>query len=296
MRSEQKTNPKVLVFLALITLYFVWGSTFLAMKFAMQSFPPLMMAAIRFCCAGVLLYGLLRLRGSPNPGVKQWLGATIVGVFLLAFGNAGVAVAEETVSSGIAALVISTVPLWVAIFGTFWKHAPTNREWLGILIGTVGVAVLNLGGTLQTSPTGALILLFAAACWAFGSLWGKHLPMPNGAMASATQMLTAGAILLAVSLFSGEKLTQFPTATSIYAMLFLIFFGSMIAYSAYLFLFKTVRPALATSYAFVNPIVAFMLGMWLANEQIDRTEYFALAIIIVGVLLVLPFGKEINGD
>ncbi|MEQ1600790.1 MAG: drug/metabolite exporter YedA [Methylophilaceae bacterium] len=292
MSNKHHNAPRLLIILALIALYFIWGSTFLAMKFAIESFPPLMMAAIRFCIAGVLLYSFLRLRGSPNPTSKEWLGATLVGFLLLSIGNAGVAIAEQTVSSGIAALLISTVPLLAAVFGTFWKHVPTNREWSGILVGTIGVAILNLGGTLQANPIGSAILLFAAACWALGSMWSKYLPMPQGAMASAAQMLTAGVILVIASLLAGETITQTPSAKSIYAMLYLVLFGSLIAYSAYVFLLKTVRPALATSYAFVNPVVAFILGMHLSNEHIDRVEYIALTIIIVGVLLVLPFTKK----
>lgn len=292
MSNTHNTTPKLLIILALIALYFIWGSTFLAMKFAMESFPPLMMAAIRFCIAGFLLYAIMRLRGDPNPTTKEWLGAAIVGFLLLSIGNAGVAVAEQTVSSGISALLIATVPLLAAVFGTFWKHAPSNREWSGILVGTAGVVVLNLGSTLQASPGGAIILLFAAACWAFGSMWSKYLPMPRGAMAGAAQMLVAGIILAIASQIMGETTTSTPSAKSVYAMLYLVVFGSLIAYSAYVFLLKTVRPALATSYAFVNPVVAFILGMQLSNEHIDRVEYIALTIIIVGVLLVLPFTKK----
>ncbi|HZV98629.1 MAG TPA: drug/metabolite exporter YedA [Methylophilaceae bacterium] len=285
------SRQKLLIVLALGALYFIWGSTFLAMRFAIESFPPFMMAAIRFVAAGALLYGWLRWRGTPVPTFKQWLGAAIVGVLLLSIGNAGVAYAEQSVSSGAAALAIATVPLWAAIFASFWKHAPNRREWLGIVIGTVGIVVLNLGTNMQASPLGAGILLLSAACWAFGSLWGKHLPMPEGAMASAAQMLMGGAVLVGVSLMTGETWPESASPKSIYALAYLIVFGSLIAYSAYLFLLNAVRPALATSYAFVNPVVALALGAWLAGEVIGRAEYIALAIIVVGVLLVLPLKR-----
>lgn len=282
----------MLVVLALGALYFIWGSTFLAMRFAIESFPPFMMAAIRFVAAGMLLYGWLRWRGAPAPNMRQWLGAMAIGTLLLSIGNAGVAYAEQTVSSGVAALMIATVPLWMAVLGCFWQQRPSQREWAGILVGTGGVVVLNLGGTLQASVAGAGILLLAAASWAFGSLWAKRLPMPAGPMASAAQMLAGGMVLVIASLATGEQWPAEISEKSIYAILYLIVFGSFVAYSAYLFLLDNVRPALATSYAFVNPLVAMFLGVWLAQETIDLAEYGALAIIIVGVLLVLPLKRR----
>jgi drug/metabolite transporter (DMT)-like permease len=289
------SRQHILVMLALLALYFIWGSTFLAMKFAIESFPPFMMAAIRFSVAGFLLYGILRLRGTPAPTWKQWLGATAVGTLLLSVGNAGVAIAEQTVSSGVAALTIATVPLWMALFSGVWGHWPTRREWTGIVVGTVGVAVLSTGGALQASPWGTFLLLLAAASWAFGSVWGKRLAMPEGAMASASQMLAGGIVLVIFSVLSGERVPETVSGKSVWAIVYLIVFGSFIAYSAYLFLLKAVRPALATSYAFVNPVVAMFLGVWLANETLGRVEYVALFIIIVGVLLVLPIRWKKEG-
>lgn len=282
----------LLIALALVALYFIWGSTFLAMRFAIESFPPFLMGAIRFLVAGALLFGWLRLKGVPSPTRSQWLGASIVGTLLLAVGNGGVAYAELSVSSGIAALAIATVPLWTAIFASFWNEKPHAREWLGILIGTAGIVVLNLGNTLQASPLGAALLLLAAASWAFGSLWGKRLPMPAGGMASAAQMIAGGIVLSAASLLAGETWPAAPSAKSVYAILYLIVFGSFVAYSAYLFLLNNVRPALATSYAFVNPLVAMLLGAWLADEIIGSAEYIALVIILFGVFLVLPFKRR----
>ena len=292
MPNQLNDQHKLLVVLALGALYFIWGSTFLAMRFAMESFPPFLMGAIRFLAAGGLLYGWLRWRGAPAPARKQWLGATIVGTLLLAVGNGGVAYAELTVSSGIAALAIATVPLWTAIFASFWNERPHAREWLGVLVGTAGIIVLNLGDNLQASPLGAVVLLLAAASWAFGSLWGKHLAMPAGAMASAAQMIAGGVVLLLASILGGETWPVEMSTKSVLAILYLILFGSFVAYSAYLFLLKHVRPALATSYAFVNPVVAMFLGAVLADESIGGPEYVALIIILVGVLLVLPWKRS----
>ena len=289
MSASIASRQKLLIVLALGALYFIWGSTYIAMLFAIDSFPPFMMAAIRFTTAGLVLYAFLWLRGRPNPTRQQWLGTITVGTLLLAVGNASVAYAEKSVSSGVAALAIATVPLWMAMFSGFWQQWPSRREWLGIVVGTAGVAVLVTSGVMQASPSGAALLLMAAASWAFGSVWGKRLPMPDGAMASATQMLSGGAVLILASLVAGETWPMHPSEKSIYAIAYLIIFGSLLAYSAYLFLLKTVRPALATSNTFVNPVVAIFLGAWLANETIGVAEYIALTIIVVGVLLVLPF-------
>lgn len=262
------------------------------MRFAIDSFPPIMMAAIRFCSAGILLYSWLRLRGVANPTKKEWLGAAAVGFLLLAIGNATVAYAELTVSTGVTALTIATVPLWVALFSWFWNNKPNLREWSGIAIGTCGVFVLNTGSSFQASPFGALLVLIGSVCWAFGSVWSKYLEMPAGAMASAAQMLAGGGMLVIASWIAGESWPAHPSAHSIYALLYLIVFGSLVAYSAYLYLLNNVRPALATSNAFVNPIVALCLGAWLADEHIGGTEIIALLIIICSVLLVLPIGKK----
>lgn len=278
-----------LVPLSLCALYFIWGSTYLAMFFAIESFPPFMMAAIRFGVAGVLLYAFLRWRGYPAPNRKEWLGAAAVGILLLTIGNVAVAIAQKTVSTSAAAMAIATVPLWIALFSSFWGESPNRREWLGIMLGMLGAIVLSTGGALQASPQGALLIILATVSWAFGSVWGKHLPMPKGVMGSAAQMVTGGAVLVVLSLLLGESWPARISEKSVWSMVFLIFLGSIVAYSAYQYLLKTVRPALATSNTFVNPVVAMFLGVWLANEVIDIQELVALAIIIAGVLLVMPF-------
>lgn len=281
-----------LVPLALLALYLIWGSTFLGMKFAIESFPPFLMAALRFLCAGSLLYMLLRGRGAPHPTLAEWRGAAIVGTLLLAVGNGGVAYAQQTVATGVAAMVIGTVPLWAVLFAGAWGHRPRRGELLGIALGIAGVTLLSATGSLQSSPTGAILLLLAAMAWAFGSIWGKRLPMPQGAMASAAQMLCAGAVLAVTSLASGEHMKGAPSAKALLALGYLIVFGSFVAYSAYLYLLKTVRPALATSYAFVNPVVAVLLGAWLAEEPFVAQDLIALGIILASVLLVLPFNRR----
>lgn len=276
---------------ALLTLYFVWGSTFLGMRIAIDSFPPFMMAGLRFSLAGAALYAVLRLRGNAAPSWLQWRNAAIIGTLLVVCGNAGVAFAEQWVATSVAALVIATVPLWASVFSALWGVPPNNREWMGIVLGLVGVGMLNLGGSLQASPLGAAVLLAAAMGWAFGSVWSKSLELPEGLMSSAAQMLAAGLILLVVSAISGERLAASPSEKSLWALAYLVVFGSFIAFSAYLYLLKTVRPMLATSYAFVNPLVAMLLGNWLAGEAIGWQELAAMMAILMGVVLVL-FGQQ----
>jgi drug/metabolite transporter (DMT)-like permease len=290
------TRQKWLVPLCLLALYFIWGSTFLGMKLAIESFPPFMMASLRFLLAGGLLYAVLRLMGTAGPSLAQWGGAAVVGTLLLSVGNAGVAYAQQWVDTGAAAMVIATVPIWVAMFSGFWGEWPHRREWLGIGLGLLGVAILNLDGNMRASPLGAMVLLVAAASWAFGSVLGKRLPLPTGAMSSAAQMLAGGAVLAIVSWQQGESMTAAPTANALLALAYLVVFGSFIAYSAYLYLLKTVRPALATSYAFVNPLVAIALGVWLANERIGMYEVIAMAVILAGVLLVLWPGFRVRAS
>ncbi len=291
-----ETRQKWLVPLCLIALYFIWGSTFIGMKFAIESFPPFMMASLRFLVAGGLLYGVLRLTGAPGPSLTEWGGAAVVGTLLLSVGNAGVAYAQQWVDTGAAAMVIATVPIWVTMFSGLGGEWPHRREWLGIALGLLGVVILNLDGNMRASPLGATVLLVAAASWGFGSVLGKRLPLPSGSMSSAAQMLAGGAVLAVVSWLHGEKMTATPTADAMLALVYLVLFGSFVAYSAYLYLLKTVRPALATSYAFINPLVAMALGSWLVSERIGVFEVIAMVIILIGVMLVLLPGLLVRAS
>src|SRR5688572_30657632 len=215
-------NKTLLIVLALFCTYFIWGSTYLAIRFGIESFPPFLMAGVRFTVAGVILYLIMRCFGTPNPTRQQWLGATIVGILLPAFGNGTVCYVQQTVSSSVAALSIATAPIWMAIFSSIWGHKITTKEWLGIGVGFAGIVLLNLGGTLQGDAISALLLIFAAATWSFGSVWGKYLAMPSGLMAPAAQMLTGGIALLVMSLLQGEAWPQQISSKSWGAMLFLI--------------------------------------------------------------------------
>jgi drug/metabolite transporter (DMT)-like permease len=272
---------------AFFALYVMWGSTYLVFRIGVEYWPPLLLAGIRFVLAGTLMYAFLRWRGAPAPTWAQWKAAGMIGILLLACGNGGVSVAEHMgVASGVAALAVATVPLFTLLFGYFWGARNTRLEWAGIALGLIGIAMLNLGSNLQSSPLGALLLVFAAASWAFGSVWSKHVPLPAGAMASAVEMLVGGVALLIGSAVSGEHLQAMPPIEGWAALAYLTFFGSIIAFNAYMYLLKNVRPAAATSYAYVNPAVAVLLGIVFVGETIGIEEGLAMLVIISAVVLI----------
>ncbi|MDP3210196.1 drug/metabolite exporter YedA [Methylotenera sp.] len=281
------SRQSLLIVLALFCTYFIWGSTYLAIRFGIESFPPFLMGGVRFTVAGIVLFAVMRYLGAAMPSKQEWLGASVVGLLLPALGNGTVCYVQQTVSSSVAALSIATAPIWMAIFSSIWGHKITTKEWLGIAIGLVGIVLLNLGGSFDGDLMSAFLLIFAAASWSFGSVWGKHLAMPEGLMGAACQMLTGGLVLLIVSAYAGESWPAEVSARSWGALLFLIVLGSLIAYSAYQYLLKTVRPLVASSNTFVNPLVAFAVGVWFAAEHVTVTEMIALGVILVGVFLVL---------
>ena len=280
------------VVLALLSLYLVWGSTYLGIRIAIESIPPLLMIGVRFVAAGGILYLVLRLRGVPAPSRSQWMGSAAVGVLLMGGGMGGVATAEQWVPSGVAAVCIATAPLWISLFAGLWGRWPVRAEWLGLVLGFVGVVLLNLGSGLWANPLGAIILLISPICWAFGSAWSHHLQLPTGLMASAAQMLIGGVFVTLLGLVLGQRITALPSMQSLLALLYLITFGSLLAFSVYGYLLRSLRPALATSYAYVNPVVAVCLGVIFAGERITVMTVVAMVVILVGVgLISLGHGK-----
>jgi drug/metabolite transporter (DMT)-like permease len=276
-------DPRWLVPLSMFSLYVIWGSTYLGIRYALESYPPFLLSGIRFLIAGVLLFAVLRLRGVALPSARQWRNAAFTGVLLLGFGNGLVCFAEGSVSSGIAAVAVASMPLFAAVFSGMYGQWPTRRETLGLAVGFVGVVVLNLGAGLSSSRLGALALICAASAWAFGSVWSKRQDMPGGPMNTAAQMLCASVALVLFALATGERLPAHPTVRATLAVGYLVIFGSIIAFSAYLYVLKTVRPAVATSYAYVNPPVAVMFGVLLAGETVGPFDLIGMAIILLGV-------------
>ena len=279
-------RSRLLVPLGLLALYVIWGSTYLGIRFALESWPPFLLAGVRFLIAGALLFGYLRLRGVASPTWRQWRNAAFVGTLLLGLGNGLVCFAEERVSSGVAAVAVASMPLFAALFGSRYGHRPNRRETLGLLIGFAGVIVLNLGSDLSGSRIAALALLVAAAAWAFGSVWSKQQDMPAGPMNTAAQMLCGSAALLLMSLAGGEHLPPHPALHANLALAYLVVVGSLVGFSAYLYVLKHARPVLATSYAYVNPPVAVLFGVLLAGEHIGPFELAGMAVILLGVAAI----------
>jgi drug/metabolite transporter (DMT)-like permease len=289
--SPSTVRKRLLITLSLLSLYIIWGGTYLAMRIALQGFPPFILAGVRQLTAGILLFLFLRLRKHALPTRRQWLTAIVVGGLLLVVGNGGVVFAEQWVSSGLAALALGAIPLWAAVFSGLFGRWPTRIEWFGLGLGFSGLVLLNLENGLHANPLGAIVLLIAPVGWAFGSILSQHLPSPKGLMASASQMLAGGVMLFIVGFASGEHMIGMPGPRPLVAMAYLIVCGSLVAFSAYGYLLRTVRPALATSYAYVNPLVAVGLGVALAGEQITMIGLLAMLTILSGVGLV-SLGRE----
>ena len=264
------------LFGALFALYIIWGSTYFVIRIGVESWPPLMMAGVRFLAAGILLLAFLLLRGHKLPPLRPLLNAALIGLLLLAVGNGMVTVAEhQNVPSGIAAVVVATVPLFTLCFSRLFGIKTRKLEWVGIAIGLAGIIMLNSGGNLSGSIS-----------WAFGSVYGSRITLPVGMMAGAIEMLAAGVVLMIASMIAGEKLTALPSLSGFLAVGYLALFGSIIAINAYMYLIRNVSPALATSYAYVNPVVAVLLGTGLGGETLSKIEWLALGVIVFAVVLV----------
>lgn len=271
---------------ALLALYTIWGSTYLGITFSLgDGFASFQLTTTRFVTAGLVLLLVARLRGIPFGTPRQWRNAAIVGALLIVGGNGLTTLALELgAPSGLSATVIATTPLWAGVWSTAFGRRLTRPEWLGIAIGVVGVAVLTLDGRFRTHP--AIFLQFVAPIlWALGSIWGPRAGLPHGVVAAGVQMIAGGLLALPISLAIGET-WSWPGAFAWGVWVYLVVFGSLVGYSAYVFLLGAVSPSLATSYAFVNPMVALALGVWLADETLDARTFVALPLIFAGVAVI----------
>jgi len=275
------------VALALAAVYLIWGSTYLGIRFALEGgFPPFLLGGIRFLIAGSLMFAFLRWRGVPAPSRPQWRNAAVMGVLLMLLGNGMVNLAEQTVSSGMAAVAVASAPLWMGIFSALRGDKPTGREWIGLGIGFVGVLWLNADSSLSASKVGMVALLVATLAWSFGSVWSRGRDLPSPFMSSAAQMLCGGVAMCLAGAVTGERFDGMPTAHGLAAFGYLIVFGSIIGFSAYIWLLHHVRPALASSYAYVNPAIAVALGAALAHERFGTHELMAMGVILLGVVAI----------
>jgi drug/metabolite transporter (DMT)-like permease len=294
-RLNKPSTP--LIAAALTAVYLVWGSTYLAIRFALVSLPPFFQMGSRFIVAGALLMLFLYARGEKAPSFQKestsaspspwyWRNALIVGSLMLGGGMGLVGVASQTIGSGLIATFIAIVPMMVALIGLAFGKRPSTLEIAGMLIGFGGVIFLVQGKSFSVSTVGLLAMFGATFSWSLGSvLQTTKLPLAPGPMGFASEMLCGGAVLLVISLAMGEKLSYPLDARALLAWGYLIVFGSLVAFSAYLFLLANVSPALATSYAFVNPVIALFLGLWLGGEIVQKNEWLACAVILFGVLM-----------
>ena len=272
--------------LALASVYILWGSTYLAIRFALEGYPPFTLAAIRMAIAGSIMYAVLRARGTAAPTKKQWITLAKLSIFMVVLSNALVNLAETQVSSGLAAIAVASMPLFAGVFAMLRGRHPSRMEWAGLVIGFFGVIWLSVGGELAGSPLGLVCLIIAPLAWAWGSIWSRDQDLPEPFMAAAGQMLVGTVWLVIVALVAGERMTAMPSASATAALLYLVVAGSIFGFTAYIWLLHHVRPALATSYAYVNPPLAVLIGALIGGEVFTRTDLGAMAVILAGVVLI----------
>jgi drug/metabolite transporter (DMT)-like permease len=300
-------NP-LLVLIALLTVYVIWGSTYLGIRLAIASIPPFFMAGTRYLAAGAAMFIFALFRGAKMPSPVEWRDALILGGCLLLGGNGGVTFAEQYVPSGTAALLVATVPVFLTIFAWASKLGPRPSVMVsvGLLLGLLGVSILSRPSPQSTvSPgnqfhwyIGIIALLVAAAVWAWGSLYSRKAAHPSSPIVGVgIQMICGGALLLLVSISTGEAgrvdLGR-VTAESFVAWLYIVVFGAIIAFTAYIWLTRVISPALLGTYAFVNPVVAVLLGWAIAGEQLDSRTISGAAVIVVAVVLLVVFTNRNN--
>jgi drug/metabolite transporter (DMT)-like permease len=281
-----RLSPRIAACLA--ATWFIWGSTYLAMKFALLSFPPFLQSGTRFLFAGSLLLTWARWRGQLMPTLLQWRNALVVGSLMLAANVGGVAYAEQSLASGLVVAFIAIVPALITVASLPFGLRPARIEVIGIALGFFGVLLLVRGEAFISSPIGVLAIVTAALGWSTGSVLSQHvLRLAPASAGFASAMLCAGGVLMALSLMSGESFTWPPQPLAIAAWLYLSVFGSVIAYSAYMTLLANTRPALATSNSFVNPVIAMLLGVSLGGERVTLHEWLAVGVIVLGVTVLV---------
>jgi drug/metabolite transporter (DMT)-like permease len=280
---------------ALGAVYLIWGSTYLAIRFAIETIPPFLMASARYLIAGAMLYAWSRLRGAPRPRLAHWRPAVVLGGLLLLLGNGGVVWAEQRVSSGLVALLVSTEPLWIVLFVWMRDHGrPGAQVLLGLLLGFTGLVLLVRPGSMGSAgglyPLGVAAVLVASVSWAWGSLYSQRAKLPpSPLLGTSMQMLGGGGLLLLASALTGEPSRFHLAAVSMRSALslgYLVIFGALIAFTAYVWLLRVASPVLVSTYAYVNPLVAVFLGWAVAGEPITRGTLIAAAVILAGVALI----------
>jgi drug/metabolite transporter (DMT)-like permease len=302
LTATSKTAPMSLVIAAFAAVYVIWGSTYLGIRLAIDSIPPLLMAGARFMLAGCILYGAMRAFGAARPDRVHWRSAFIIGGLLLLGGNGGVSWAQQTVPSGIAALVVAAVPLWIILVD--WLRPSGRRPsilvWLGLAIGFGGVVLLVMGknqlGQRIVNPAGAVALIFATITWAFGSVYSRHAPKPKSALLAVAMQMMAGGFLQFLAGFALGEAHSFSwariTPASAWAFVYLTLVGSLVGFTAYVWLLQVSTPAKVSTYAYVNPLIAVGLGHWILNEPVPKSILLAGALILAAVILITRRGSR----
>ncbi len=288
--------PLWLVLAAFAAVYLIWGSTYLGIRLAIDSLPPFLMAGSRFLLAGALLYGFMRWKGAPRPGWAEWRSAAIIGALLLLAGNGGVTWAEQTTPTGLTALIIAATPLWILLAD--WARpggrAPGVVTVLGLVIGFFGVSLIVFSrsdeGVRLVPSFSALVLLASTVCWASGSIYARHAAKPASALLGiAMQMVAGGVALMLAGLVAGEAARFDPgavTAASVWAWVYLCLIGSLVGFTAYVWLLEVSTPARVSTYAYVNPIVAVLLGKLVLDEPVPHRVALAGVLVLVAVVLI----------
>ena len=292
----EKRASRAQIVAAFASIYIIWGSTYLAIRYAIETIPPFIMGGTRFLVSGALLYTWSRYRGAPRPTRLHWRNAIIAGGFLLLGGNGAVVWAEQFVPSGLTALLVSILPFWLVIIE--WVRPPRRRPsgavLVGLVLGFIGIIVLvgpgNVGGDGDVRVLGALVLILGSLSWAIGSFWSRDAQLPDsGLLTTGMEMLGGGALLVIVGVLSGE-LSHFDvrhvSRASTLGLVYLITFGSLLGFTSYIWLLDKVSPARLGTYAYVNPIVAVLLGWAIAGEALSIRTGVAAAIVICAVALI----------
>jgi drug/metabolite transporter (DMT)-like permease len=277
-----------LLIACLAATWLIWGSTYLAIKFALASFPPFYQMGTRFLIAGAILFAWQWARGRPLPTPREWLSAGVVGTLLLVSGMGFTAYSEQTVASGLIVAYIAIIPLVVTAMNLPFGLRPSRLELIGMLVGFAGVIMLIRGEAFAASPAGLAAITVACLSWSLGSVLSQRkFRLAPGAMGFASEMLCGSVMLLALSAALGERAEWPPQPLAAGSWAYLIVFGSLLAFNSYMVLLGNVSAALASSYTFVNPVIAMGLGIWLGGETVTPFEWLAAGVITVGVVLLV---------
>jgi len=290
------------ILLAFAIIYLVWGSTYLAIRVGVREMPPFLMAGLRFTAAGLALYGWMRLAGVPSPDWREWRGATILGALMFLLDYACLFWAEQRVPSGVAAVILAAIPVCITLLEIIFLRTQrlTLRLSLGLLVGIVGVAVLmNPSSSLGEAPLdrrGAIALLVACSGWSIGTIVSRRIVLPESkAMSAAAQMLTGGVQLLVLAAVAGEFAhfrAQEISRTAWFALVYLIIAGSIVGYTAYVWLLHYESPTKVGTYAYVNPVVAVIVGASLGGEVIGRRTLLGMALILISVIAITTMRRR----